>query len=351
MPPVMGSAAFIMAEYTGIEYVDIAVAALLPALLYYTGVFSQVHFRAVRIGLGGLDPSRVPALLSTLKEGGMFIVPMAVLVWALLDGYTPSMVAVFGALTVLVVATIKPRTRLGLIAIYKALAETSLRMVPVVGACAAAGLVIAGITMTGLAAKFAHLIYGITDAQVFSTLLVAAALTVVLGMGMPTPSAYILAAVLIGPLMVDLKIALLPAHMFILYFAVMSAITPPVAVAAYAASSIAEANPLAIAGHAVRLALAAFVVPFTFVFGPELLWIGPWWQTAITFMTAGFGLVVIAAALESYRPVCAYLWARLLMGAAGLCLMAPFAKATLAGIAIVLIVAALNRFALKRETA
>jgi TRAP transporter 4TM/12TM fusion protein len=351
MPPVMGSAAFIMAEYTGIEYVDIAVAALLPALLYYVGVFSQVHFRAVRVGYGGLDPSKVPRLLSTLKDGGMFIVPMAVLVWALIDGYTPSMVAVFGTLTVLVVAAIKPKTRLGLIAVYKAMAETALRMVPVVGACAAAGLVIAGITMTGLAAKFAHLIYGITDAQVFSTLLVAAALTIVLGMGMPTPSAYILAAVLIGPLMADLKIAALPGHLFILYFAVMSAITPPVAVAAYAAASIAEDNPLAIAGNAVRLALAAFVVPFTFVFGPELLWIGPWWQTAITFTTAAIGLILIATALEGHRPVCASLWARIIMGGAGLCMMAPFMKATVTGLGIAAIVIVLNRFALRREAA
>ena len=290
MPPVMGSAAFIMAEYTGIEYVDIAKAALLPALLYYVGVFSQVHFRAYRLGLGALSPDQIPKFTATLRKGGLFIIPMAVLVWALLAGYTPTMVAVFGTLSVIAVATLRAETRIGLVKAYRVLAETSMRMVPVAGACAAAGLVIAGITMTGLSGKFAHLVYMITGAQVFFTLLVAAALTILLGMGMPTPSAYILAAVLIGPLLVPMHIDLLPGHMFLLYFAVMSALTPPVAVAAYAAASIAEDNPLAIAGHAVKFALAALVVPFTFVYGPELLWQGPLWQTAITFVTGAMGL-------------------------------------------------------------
>ncbi len=270
MPPVMGSAAFIMAEYTGIDYVDIAKAALLPALLYYVGVFAQVHFRAHRLGLGALSKDQIPKLSATLRKGGLFIVPMAVLVWALIAGYTPTMVAVFGTLAVLAVAMLKTETRIGPVLIYRVLAETAMRMVPVAGACAAAGLVIAGLTMTGLSGKFAHLIYMVTGANVFPTLLLAAVLTILLGMGMPTPSAYILAAVLVGPLLGPMHIGLLPGHMFLLYFAVMSALTPPVAVAAYAASSIAEDNPLAIAGHAVKFALAALVVPFTFVYGPEL---------------------------------------------------------------------------------
>lgn len=226
---------------------------------------------------------------------------------------------------------------------YRVLAETATRMVPVAGACAAAGLVIAGITMTGLSGKFAHVIYMITGAHVFLTLLVAAALTILLGMGMPTPSAYILAAVLIGPLLGAMHVDPLPGHMFLLYFAVMSALTPPVAVAAYAASSIAEANPLAIAGHAVKFALAALVVPFTFVYGPELLWQGPLWQTAITFVTAAIGLILLAMAIEEYEPVCAEWWSRALVGGAGLCMISPFFVSTAAGLVIALAVVAANR--------
>jgi len=343
MPPVMGSAAFIMAEYTGIEYVDIAKAALLPALLYYVGIFSQVHFRAYRLGLGGLDRDQIPKFTTTLRNGGLFIIPMAVLVWALLAGYTPTMVAVFGTLSVIAVAMFRAHTRIGLVTAYRVLAETAMRMVPVAGACAAAGLVIAGITMTGLSGKFAHVVYMITGAQVFPTLLLAAALTVVLGMGMPTPSAYILAAVLIGPLLGSLHIDLLPGHMFLLYFAVMSALTPPVAVAAYAAASIAEDNPLAIAAHAVKFALAALVVPFTFVYGPELLWQGPLWQSAITFVTAAAGLILLAMAIEEYDPVCAEWWSRALVGIAGLCMITPFLVSTFTGLAIAAVAIATNR--------
>jgi TRAP transporter 4TM/12TM fusion protein len=335
MPPVMGSAAFIMAEYTGIEYRDIAVAAFLPALLYYVGVYAQVHFRALRFGLVGLDRSQIPRLIVTLRRGGMFLVPLAVLTGALLYGYTPTMVAVYGALAVIAVALFRAETRLGPVRLWQALAETTYRMVPVAGATAAAGLVIAGITMTGLAAKFAHVVYALTAADQFSTLVVAALLSIVLGLGMPTPSAYILAAVLVGPLMAQLGIDPLAGHMFLLYFAVMSAITPPVAVAAYAASSIAEDNPIKIAAHAVKFALAAFVVPFVFVFGPELLWKGPLWKTAVTFITASIALVLLAAAIERYDRWCGTWWARSLLAAGALFLIAPKLWAAAIGAAFV----------------
>jgi TRAP transporter 4TM/12TM fusion protein len=334
MPPVMGSAAFLMAEYTGIEYREIAVAALLPALLYYIGVYSQVHFRAVRLGLSGLAAHEIPRLLPTLLQGSTFFVPLAVLTVALLYGYTATMVAIFGAVAVVIVSWFRRHTRLGPVDLWNALAETTFRMVPVAGATAAAGLVIAGITMTGLAAKFAHVVYAITSANPIFTLAVGGALTLVLGCGMPTPSAYILAAVLMGPLMSQLGIDLLAGHMFLLYFAVMSALTPPVAVAAYAAASIAEDNPMTIAMHAVKLALAAFVVPFVFVFGPELLWKGPLWKTAITFGTAAIALVLLAAAIERYGRWCQSWWARGLVAAGALCMITPDLRLTALGVGL-----------------
>ncbi len=334
MPPVMGSAAFIMADYTGIEYRDIAVAALLPALLYYVSVYSQVHFASVRRGMRGLDEERIPAMGRTLTRGGLFLLPLVVITVALLEGYTPTMVAIFGSLSVLAVALLRKSTRIGPRALIGALADTCVRMVPVAGACAAAGLVIGGITMTGLAAKIAHLVYAITDAQVLASLLLTALITVVLGLGMPTPSAYILAAVLMGPLLAQIGIADLPGHMFILYFAVMSAITPPVAVAAYAASSIAEANPLHIAALSVRLAIGAFIVPFAFVYGPELLMQGEWTETVLAFASAAGGLVMLAAALESHLRAPLGGWLRLLAALAGLCLVLPDWRLTLVGLAL-----------------
>ena len=337
VPPVMGAAAFIMAEYTGIQYRDIAIAAILPALLYYVCVYSQVHFRALRLGLVGLEPSQIPDIRSTLRQGGMFLVPLIVLTVALFYGYTPTMVAVFGTLAVIAVSWFRRNTRIGPAELLGALAETTYRMVPVAGATAAAGLVIAGITMTGLAAKFAHIVYAIAGANQFFVLIVAAMLTLVLGLGMPTPAAYILAAVLIGPLIVQLGIDPLPGHFFLLYFAVMSALTPPVAVAAYAASAIAEANPLTIAGHAVKLALAAFVVPFVFVYGPELLWQGPLWRSAVTFLTAAVALILLAAAIERYSNWSDVWWTRLMLAAGALLLLAPDLRSEFAGGILVLL--------------
>lgn len=331
VPPVMGSAAFIMVDYTGIDYRDIAIAALLPAILYYISIYAQVHFSALKKGMKRLDDDQIPKMIPTLKSGGLFIIPLVVLTVALLNGYTPTMVAVFGAIAVFAVAMVKRKTRIGILGLIQVLSETCYRMVPVAGACAAAGLVIAGITMTGLAAKFSHVIYGITDAQTFPTLLLAAALTLVFGLGMPTPSAYILAAALMGPLMEDIGIPTLPAHMFLLYYAVLSALTPPVAVAAYAAASIAEENPLHIAVLAVKFALAAFIVPFAFVYGPELLWIGSPLLTLISFVTAAFGLVVLAIAIEGYFEEEVSPPIRLLLGAAAIGLIMPFAQTTIAG--------------------
>jgi TRAP transporter 4TM/12TM fusion protein len=351
MPPVLGSAAFLMAEYTGIDYKDIAIAAILPALLYYTGVYAQVHFRARRLGLGGIDPAQLPKLLPTLRKGGMFAVPLVVLTWALLDGYTPTMVAVFGSLAVIAVSFLRRETCLNPLKLWNALAETTYRMVAVAGATAAAGLVIAGITMTGLAAKFAHVIYGITSKDQLLTMTVAGALCLILGLGMPTPSAYILAAVLIGPLMNEIGVNVLAGHLFLLYFAVMSALTPPVAVAAYAASAIAEDNPMTIAVHAVKLALAAFCVPFVFVIGPELLWQGPLWLTAVTFVTAAVAIVLLAAAIERYEPLADAWWARLILAVGAIFLLVPHLWAAGVGIAVCALAFGLNTLARNRARA
>jgi len=334
IPPVMGAAAFIMSEYTGIAYIDIAFAAVIPALLYYLPIYLQVHLRADRLGLRGMDESSISPVLVTLKEGGLFIVPLIVITWALVEGYTPTYAAIYGTLAVLVVAMIKRSSRPSLGDVFEILAETTLRMVAVTGACAAAGLVIGGITMTGLASKFSHLVFLLSGANVFLSLVLAALLTILLGLGMPTPSAYILAAVLVAPVMAELHIDLMAGHMFLLYFAVMSAITPPVAVAAYAASAIADENPLRIAVGAVRLALAAFLVPFTFVFHQALLMDGSIVEIILATLSVAAGLALIVVALEGYfRQVLGPI-PRLCLGIAGLLML--FVSPILAGAAVTL---------------
>ena len=298
LPPVMGSAAFIMAEYTGISYLDIVVASTIPALLYYFSVYSQVHFTSVRLGLKGLDKSAVPPLSETMKNGGLFLVPLAAIVWALFEGYSPTFVALFGAVAVIAISFFRKQTRLSVTRIVETLAETGRRLAPVVGACTAAGFVIGGITMTGLAAKLSALVFLMTGDVVWLTLIVAAIMTIILGMGMPTVSSYILAAVLIGPLLIKLGIPEMSAHLFLLYYAVLSAITPPVAVAAFAAASIADDNPMKISFKGVQFAVGAFLLPFFFVMDPALLGEGSVAEIVWATLRAvlAFSLISVASA-------------------------------------------------------
>lgn len=300
LPPVMGSAAFIMAEFTGIPYAEIALAAIVPAALYYGCVYLQIHLRSLKLGLAGLDESRIPKLGATLKEGGLFAVPLAALIVALLLGYSPVYVAAAGTLALIAVAMIRAHTRLGVRAIYEILSETSLRVVPVVAACAAAGMVVAGLSMTGFGAKMVGLIFVIAGDQLFPALVVAALITILLGMGMPTPSVYILAAVLVAPALTKLGATTMAANLFLVYFASLSAMTPPVAVASFAAAPIADANPVAISLNAVRIAIAAFVVPFSFVFSGDLLLDGEPWRVLLGCAAAGVAVTFLCAGAEGY---------------------------------------------------
>ena len=272
LPPVMGSAAFIMAEMTDVGYGEIVLAALVPALLYYLGIFIQVHLRSVALNLAPLDEEEVPTFRETMRNGWQYLIPLSGLISLLVFGYSPTMVAAGSAALVWLVSFIKADTRLGIVGTIEALSDTAIRMLAVTGACAAAGLVIGGITMTGLAAKFSFMAFALAGDQVVFALLLSALATIILGLGMPTPSAYVLAAVLVGPTLVnDYGFQELNAHLFLLYFAVMSAMTPPVAVAAYAASAISGANPLRIAVISMRFSIVAFVVPFIYVINPLVL--------------------------------------------------------------------------------
>jgi len=303
LPPVMGSAAFIMTEFTGIRYTDIAVAAILPAFLYYFCLYLQVHLHSLKQGITGLED--VPAFGDTMRRGGMFLVPLVALVAALLIGYSPNFVAAFGTLAVIAVAMCRRETRFGLKGLYEILAESTLRVVPVVAACAAAGLVVGGLSMTGLGAKVADLIFLIAGSDLFLTLLVAAVVTLGLGMGMPTPSVYILVAVLVAPALTKLGVSLMASHLFLVYYASLSAMTPPIAVAAFAAAPIALAHPLGIGLAAVRMSMTAFVVPFAFVYNNGVLLSGSPGQIVLACVAVTAAVGCLCLAVEGYwkRPL------------------------------------------------
>lgn len=315
LPPVMGSAAFILAEYTAIDYRTIALAALIPALLYYLGVYMQVHFRALREGMTGVD--NLQPVLETLKLGWVFVVPIAVICGSLLVGYTPTYVAVFGSVSLLFMSIFNAKTRMSVWSLIEGLGETALRMLPVAGACAAAGLVIGGLTMTGLAMKGSGLILMVAGSGLLLILLVGALITIVLGLGMPTPSAYILAAMVVSPAFVAAGLPVLSSNMFLLYFALLSALTPPVAVAAFAAAAIAQEDAMKISISAVRLGAMGFILPFLFVWNEALLFNGTTLEILCAFIAGIVTTLIISFAIEGrlawYVRVLLFGWAISLM--------------------------------------
>lgn len=320
LPPVMGSAVFIMSEFTGISYLDIAIASVVPAFLYYLGIYLQVHLRSLKMGHAPLPDDVIPRFWPTIRQGGLFLIPLVTLVLALIMHYTPTFVALYGIAAVLITWLIRYPT-FSFSALYDALSQATFNMVAVTGACAVAGLVIGGITMTGLAGKVSELVLLAAGDSLFLGLLISAGAVILFGMGMPTPAAYALAAALIAPTLVQtFKVPLMQAHLFLLYFAVLSAITPPVAVAAYAASAISGSNPLAIALAGCKLAMFGFILPFIVVYDPSILLKGDVSEILLGVAAATGVVVLLAIAIEGYLSRKMSPIPRLLFGSAAVCL-------------------------------
>lgn len=347
MPPIMGSAAFILAEYTGVAYQQVVLAALVPALLYYLGVFMQVHFRAVNYDLRPSD-DEIPSAKETFRVGWVFLIPIFGIVAALVVGYSPTFVAGIGVIGAVAAAMLLKATRLSAWQIVEGLGETTLRILPVAGACAAAGLVIGGLSMTGLGMKAANVILTISNEQPLVTLLIAAVVTIVLGLGMPTPSAYILAAVLVGPALAELGYPVLQSHMFLLYFAILSALTPPIAVAALAAAAIADEDPFKIAFSAVRLAAVGFILPFAFVWNPGLLLQADLLTNAVAIVGGALGAIAIALSIEGAIGTSLRKFERLLLTVAAAMAVMPNVVVALSGIFVLIVI--MGRFALSLTT-
>lgn len=349
LPPVMGSAAFLMAELTGIAYLDILVAALVPALLFYMGLFAQVHFGAARAGLQP-DASADESILDVLREGGHHLLPLVILVVLLVQGVSPLTAAGWALVSTVVVSWREAATRIGPARALDILDLGARRSLLVTTACAAAGVVVGAIVTTGLGGKITSLIFVYAGGSLLAALLATMVVCVVLGMGMPVPSAYVVTAVLAGPPLALMGLTPMSANLFILYFATLSAITPPVAVAAYAASSIADASPNLTALQAMRLGLIAFIVPFFFVYRPELLLQGSAWTISVAVFTSSCGVLLVAGALEGYMRVAIRGWERVGMFAAGLWLIFPGTATDLLGVVLALVVARRQFAAPKSDT-
>ncbi|MDA0262223.1 MAG: TRAP transporter fused permease subunit, partial [Proteobacteria bacterium] len=298
LPPVMGAVAFLMVDFTGIPYAQIVAASAIAAMLYYLGVFTLIHFDAERFGDGRIAEDAIVGLVASLRRGWMHLIPLGVLIGLLIENYTVPYIAAGSTIAVVAASWVNPDRglRIGPRAFTDCCFETVFRMVVLFSAVIAAGLVIGAIDLSGLTGKFTLMLIYLAGDSLFGVLLASAVVLVLLGMGMPTPGVYIMGvALLIPALTVDFGVAMLQGHMFLLYLACMSAITPPMAVACFASATIAEADPMEIAIYAVKLAIGGFVIPFFFVFNPGVLLQGS--IVEILVHTALGAVVVVTASM------------------------------------------------------
>ncbi len=335
MPPIMGAAAFIMAQILNVSYVDVMLAAIIPALLYYTSVFMSIHFHALRLGIQPLEASQVPSLWKTLKEGWHYLAPLLVLIVLLVFvRYTVTLSVLWAIFVTFIVTWYNPKSRITWPKFVNACVDAGKNVLTVAAACAAAGLVIGSINLTGIGFKLFSLIMGLTGGILFLVLLYTMMGATVMGMGVPTTAAYIVVAVTCAPVLIDFKVSPMCAHMFVFYYAILSAITPPVALAAYAAAGIAGGSPMKIGWAAVGLGVSTFIVPFIFVYNPELLGEGSLLTVLWACVTAVVGVTAISAASIGFIAVPLRWFERILLSVGGLALIIPGIITDIMGFAI-----------------
>ncbi len=325
MPPIMGAAAFVMAEFLSVPYAQVALWATIPAILYYGAVFFSVHFEAKRHGLHGIPKSELPRLGTVLRERGHLFIPILIILFGLIAGYSAPLCALAGALACIPVALMRKSTRAGIKwnSVFAALEEGARNTLPVAMACACAGIVIGCVTITGLGIVFTQLVLGLAQDMLLLALILTAIAGIILGMGMPTTPAYIVMVALLVPALIKLGVPTPAAHMFAFYFAILSAITPPVALAVYAAASLAKTDLWSAGWAAVRVGAVGFIIPFMFVFEPALMMIGTWPNILQSFTTAAIGTMCLAGGMFGYLIREARTWERAALITAALLLIKP----------------------------
>uniref|UniRef100_UPI000740495D TRAP transporter permease n=1 Tax=Shouchella shacheensis TaxID=1649580 RepID=UPI000740495D len=344
VPPIMGAAAFIIASYLGMPYIDVVVAAIIPAVLYYLCLYVQVDLRAKRNHLHGLPKSELPVLWTVLKNGFLFFIPLFIIIFMLVSGFSPMRAGLFAIVAVIVVAMVKASTRLSPKQLIKALDLGARASLETAVACAAAGVIIGIISLSGIGLTFSSMIIQFAGGSLLLTLFLTMVTSIVLGMGLPTVAAYIVQVPLTIPALIELGVAPLAAHLFIFYFAIISAITPPVALAAFAAAGIAGSEPMKTGLTALRLGIAAFIVPYMFVYGPSLLLIGQPGDIVTSVATALVGILGVAAAAEGWVFRHALWYERVLLFAGSILLIQPGVWLDVLGVAMLVIALLLQKF-------
>jgi TRAP transporter 4TM/12TM fusion protein len=340
MPPIMGAAAFVMAEFLAVPYAQVALWAAVPALLFYVAVFFAVHFESKRHRLAGVPRAELPRLGRVMIDRGHLFIPILLVLGGLMLGYSAPLSALVAALSCLPVALLRATTR-GAIrwrSVLGALEDGARNTLAVAMACACAGIVIGCVTITGLGITFTQAVIALAQDSLLLALVLTALAGIILGMGMPTTPAYIVMVALLVPALIKLGAATPAAHMFAFYFAILSAITPPVALAVFAAAGLAKANMWATGWAAMRAGAPAYIVPFMFIYEPALLLIGDWTTSLHATVSAVVGVVLLAAGLFGYLLREASMWQRALLVGAALLLIKPGWLTDLVGLGLAAIV-------------
>ena len=325
MPPVMGAAAFVMAEFLAVPYLQVALWATIPAVLYYVAVFFAVHFEAKRHGLAGVPRAELPRFVHVMVQRGHLFIPILMVLFGLILGYSAPLCALAGALACIPVALMRATTRAGIgwRNIYDALVDGARNTLAVAMACACAGVVIGVVTITGLGIVFTQFVVALAQNSLVLALVLTAVAGIILGMGMPTTPSYIVMVSLLVPAVIKLGATTPAAHMFAFYFAILSAITPPVALAIFAAAGLARTDLWATGLEAMRIAAPTYLVPFMFVYEPSLLMTGDVTTIVTSSVTAIIGVMCLAAGLMGYLKRDCSWWERMLLVAAALLLIKP----------------------------
>ena len=343
MPPVMGAAAFLMAEFIGVPYVEIVKAAVIPALLYFTGIWVVVHFEAKKCGLKGLSRDQLPNLWKVLKKDSHLILPLVAIIYLLVEGYTPMRAALGGLGLCIVVGTFRKATRLNLTRLLDTLEAGARGALGVALACACAGIIVGVVTLTGIGLKLGDGLLALSGGLLIPTLIFTMITSLILGMGAPTTANYIITSTCAAPAILALGVPVLAAHMFVFYFGIIADITPPVCLAAFAGAAIAKANPIKTGLEATKLAIAAFIIPYIFVLSPQLLLIHTTpLEVAQIIVTAIIGMVCIGAAMEGWYWTRMSWWERLLMLIGGLLLVIPGYVTDLIGLGLMALITAVQ---------
>ena len=360
MPPIMGAAAFLMTEYTGMPYSQIAIAAILPAVLYFTGIFMMIHFEAKKLGLKGLPKEAIPNFFKLVITKGYLLLPVVALVVAM-NYYSPAKAAILAILVAIAVKLVEAiitslvhkKFEFKIDLYLQSLANGTKNAIGVALACAVAGCISAMVQQTGLANVLSALVQSASKIHPIFALALTMLMCIVLGMGVPTTANYVIMASMVAPiLMRSLSIPVLAAHMFVFYFGIVADITPPVALAAYAGSAIAKSNPLKTGVTATRLAITAFIVPYIFAFSPEMLIVGsdkPWYEIVLLVVTALCGIFIISAGMEGYMMKKMPVWERIIALAGGLCMIIPGLTTDAVGLGLIVLVIILQLIGKKKE--